>query len=98
MKFKSLFIIAGIALVSCSPKTTTVDTKEETLNFPNAKVEEGYALNAENCTKCHKLKTTTDYTREQWDKILPNMAKKAKITPEQEAAINEYINWELSKK
>ena len=99
MKFKALAVlVAGMAMASCSSKTTTVDTKEETKKFPNTKVEEGFALNAEHCTKCHKLKDTKAYSREQWDKILPNMAKKAKITAEQEATINEYINWELSQK
>lgn len=95
MKFKALIFMGTLALVSCSPKTTTVDTKEETMKFPNATVEEGFNLNAQHCARCHKLKTVDDYSREQWDKILPNMAKKAKLTPEQEATINEYINWEL---
>jgi mono/diheme cytochrome c family protein len=95
MKFKALIFTAFVALASCSPKTTTVETKEESIKFPNAKVEEGFNLQAQHCTACHKLKTVDDYSREQWDKILPNMAKKAKITPEQEATINEYINWEL---
>ncbi len=95
MKFKALIFMGTLALVSCSPKTTTVDTKEETLKFPNATVEEGFNLSAQHCARCHKLKTVDDYSREQWDNILPNMAKKAKLTPEQEATINEYINWEL---
>lgn len=96
MKFKALIFMGTLALVSCSPKTTTVGTEEKNLDFPNEIVEEGYNLQAQYCTRCHKLKTVDNYTREQWDKILPNMAKKAKLTPEQEATVNEYINWELN--
>lgn len=96
MNFKALIFIGGLTLVSCSPKTTTVDTKEEVITFPNATVEEGFNLQAQHCARCHKLKTVDNYSREQWDKILPNMARKAKLTAEQEATINEYINWELN--
>lgn len=96
MKFKALIFMGTLALMSCSPKTTAADTKEKALQFPNTEVEEGYNLTAQHCARCHKLKTVDNYTREQWDKILPNMAKKAKLTPEQEATINEYINWELN--
>ncbi|MCO5261001.1 MAG: hypothetical protein M9916_12750 [Crocinitomicaceae bacterium] len=96
MKFK-LFIVGALVLASCSPKTTS-DTKETSMSFPNTQVEEGYNLHAQNCAKCHKLKTINKYTREQWDKILPSMARKARISAEQEASINEYVNWELSKK
>lgn len=96
MNFKALIFIGGLTLVSCSPKTTTVDTKEETIKFPNATVEEGFNLQAQHCARCHKLKTVDNYSREQWDKILPNMARKAKLTAEQEATVNEYINWELN--
>lgn len=96
MKFKALILIGGLALVSCSPKTTTVDTKEDVMKFPNETVEQGFNLSAQHCARCHKLKTVDNYSREQWDKILPNMARKAKLTAEQEATINEYINWELN--
>lgn len=96
MKFKALIFMGTLAMVSCSPKTTAVDPKVENIDFPNETVEEGYTLQAQHCTRCHKLKTVDNYSREQWDKILPNMAKKAKLTPEQEATINEYINWELN--
>ena len=96
MKFK-LFIVGALVLASCSPKTTA-DSKEKSMEFQNAKVEEGYGLYAQHCVKCHKWKKVDNFTREQWDKILPAMAKKAKISAELEATINEYVNWELSKK
>ena len=98
MKFYtiSISLIALFAFTSCGNKKVATETKETSKKFPNEKIEEGFNLSAEYCVKCHKLKVVDDYSREQWDKILPNMARKAKITPEQEAAINEYINWELA--
>ena len=101
MKSKVLIYLGAFALIfafsSCSPKVTS-DTKGASMSFPTAEIEAGYTLQVQYCVKCHKLKKVTKYSREQWDKILPAMAKKAKITAEQEASINDYVNWELSKK
>lgn len=93
MKLKGIAIIGALLLVSCGQKVEQVDV--ESMNFPSTEVENGYNLYAQNCNRCHRLKTVDNYTREQWDKILPNMARKAKITDEQQATIDQYINWEL---
>lgn len=101
MKSKILIYLGAFALIlavsSCTPKTTS-NTKEASMSFPTAEIEAGYTLQVQYCVKCHKLKKVTKYSREQWDKILPAMAKKAKLSAEQEASINDYVNWELSKK
>lgn len=99
MKKITLILAVGLfaGLASCSDPKTVIDTTKEAMNFPTAEIGEGYALNAQHCSKCHGLKTVKNYTREQWDKILPAMAKKAGITSEQEAKIDAYINWELKR-
>lgn len=97
MKLIFTSIVAGMTLVACSPKTAPVETTVETLEFPNETVSNGYALYGEQCTKCHKAKEVKKYTREDWNGILPRMAKKAGIDATQEATIDEYINWELAR-
>ncbi len=96
MKLQALIFFGGLALASCSPKTAKVTDETKVVTFPNAQVEEGFNLQAQYCGRCHKVKNAENYTREQWNDILPRMAKKAKITEEQQATINEYINWKLN--
>ena len=86
-----------LTLASCGPKVAEIEEQAETIEFPNDAVKNGYVLYSSNCGKCHGLKNVTDYSREEWDKILPNMAKKARLEPTQEATIDEYINWELNR-
>ncbi len=95
---KFAFILGlGTLIVACSPKTTTVAEAPETLNFPNETVSNGFALYGTECSKCHKAKEVKKYSREDWNTILPRMAKKAKLEGDQEATIDAYINWELAR-
>lgn len=91
-----LFALITVA-ISCSPKTTPVVEEVKTMEFPNTTVSEGYALYSSACTKCHKAKVVTNFSRDQWNKILPKMAGKAKISDQQKETIDAYINWELGK-
>lgn len=97
MKKITLLFGLGLFLIACSPKTAEVTEKAETLTFPNETVSTGFALYGEKCTRCHKAKTVKDFTREEWNSILPRMAKKAKLEGEEETTIDTYINWELER-
>jgi rare lipoprotein A len=55
----------------------------------------GKDLMDQSCVSCHKLKIINAFSPEKWAKILPNMAKKANITAEEEGKINTYIQWKL---
>lgn len=54
-------------------------------------VQNGYNVFAEKCQKCHKLKDPAKFTTEDWNKILPKMAKKAKLTDDQTALVKTYV-------
>ncbi len=92
--------VTGLLLVACKPTTVEAvkeDKKEVTeaaVEFPNATVAEGSTLYVENCGSCHKLKPVKNYTTERWAKIVPPMAKKAKIDSEKEAKILAYVTWQ----
>jgi mono/diheme cytochrome c family protein len=102
MKKISFLAVLMVVMVSCSPKTTEiieVVEVEETVPdaFPSAEVAEGSQLYNDNCGKCHKLKTVTDFTPEQWKTIVPDMAAKAKLDETQENKIMQYVLWKTSK-
>ena len=51
---------------------------------------QGRTINESSCIKCHKLKNPANYTEEQLNKIIPNMAKKARISDEQREVLMKY--------
>ncbi len=67
------------------------------LNAPIARVKEleaGRALytSRQKCARCHRPKTVTEFTAAEWtDKILPRMAKKAKLTDLERQYVLQYI-------
>lgn len=94
---KLVFVFAAAGtLIACTPKTAEViEQKEEVSTFPTTDIAEGSKLYTENCGKCHKLKTVTDYTAEQWKAIMPKMAVKAKIDATAENKITQYVLWQI---
>ena len=95
MKKSGFFAASLTMLVACSPKTAEVVEKVENEEYPTAAIGEGSALYAANCGKCHKLKTVTDYTAEQWQKIVPPMAQKAKLDATQQDKVLQYVLWRV---
>lgn len=94
---KLIFILfAATAMVACTPKTQEVVDTVESMTFPNERVGEGYSLYSTTCSRCHNTKPVAEYTREQWDNILPNMAQRAKMDTTSTAKVDDYINWVLS--
>jgi len=62
--------------------------------FPGATLEK-LALGREtyltNCSGCHHLYPARKHTPEEWAKTIPEMAKRAKLTPEQQELILTYL-------
>lgn len=90
---KTLFLISSVIVLSaCTPKTTeTTDVKSS--EFPSQDIASGNQLYKDYCGKCHEHKVVTDYTHEQWKKIVPNMAKKSKLDSIQESKVLQYVLW-----
>jgi hypothetical protein len=100
MKKLTFIFGMGILVASCSPKTAEVADKvsePEAMSFPNETVASGFKSYGSDCTKCHKAKEIKKYSREEWNKILPNMSSMAKIDDATQASIDTYINWELAR-
>lgn len=91
---KKLILPVGIllvALVSCS-KGTVSSVTETSANSP-VEYNEVQAANlyTNRCGTCHALQAREKYTAKQWERIVPEMAKKAKLDANQEAMILKYV-------
>ncbi len=98
---KKMLLIFGITatVIACSEKTspTAVEaTPEPDAPAMTADAEQGKQIFEANCQRCHGLKKIDNYSKEQWAKILPNMASKAKLEASQTALVDAYVQWELA--
>jgi mono/diheme cytochrome c family protein len=95
---KLFLLLSGIfALWYCSPKVLPPTSSElNQLKQSNPAVDtsniaRGYDLFARNCNKCHGLKNPANFTIEQWNSILPKMAKRTKLTPDEVELVHTYV-------
>ncbi|MCJ8291501.1 MAG: hypothetical protein HRT58_16970 [Crocinitomicaceae bacterium] len=103
------FTAAGF-LVACSPKTTEIievtETVEETTSstngdMPKADIGEGKVVFLKNCLTCHygngpsSAETIDNFSKKQFENILPKMIKNAELNTEQSRQVKAYIFWEL---
>jgi hypothetical protein len=54
-------------------------------------LKQGYDMFMDKCTSCHGIKNPQDYSEDDWNTIMPKMARKSKITQEQSDLIFHYI-------
>jgi cytochrome c5 len=93
-KIAVLFVLA--AFVACTKLITPTqpDADRAAQMFPGttiADLNQGKMLYEQNCGKCHSLKKPKSRSEEAWRKIMPPMAKKAKIDKEKEDLILRYV-------
>jgi hypothetical protein len=87
-----IILFAGIFL---SFQTKEIIKLSPYQNMPK-EVSEGKVIMEQRCVKCHVLKKVNDYSVERWEKVLPKMAKKAKITHWEQEKITTFVKWKLS--
>lgn len=82
-------LLAGCATVSTlKPKNTDLALMQQ--KAPGISLEEaqkGFKLFKFNCAGCHNLPKPDVYTINRWEKILPEMLGKAKISSETDAML-----------
>ncbi len=94
---KKLAVIVLIAVFAACTKLiapTQPDADRAAQMFPGitlAELNQGKTLYEQNCGKCHGLKKPASRTEEKWRKIMPPMAKKAKIDKQKEELILKYV-------
>ena len=94
---KLIILGAIVILASCSSKLITITQADadraakKNQYVTLASLQEGQKLYGITCNKCHGLKSPQSRTVEKWTTIIPKMSAKAKITPEQEELITQYL-------
>jgi hypothetical protein len=98
---KKILFISSIStlLMACSPKNVEIVKIERTpIMTPSAELAQGFELYQSNCGGCHELKNELAYSKEQWQVILPKMAKEAHLDATQEKSISNYVYWRINQK
>lgn len=80
-----------ITLVSCSKGTVSAVTETSAVSPIEYNEMEAANLYTNNCGSCHALQAREKYSAKQWERIVPDMAKKAKLDANQEAIILKYV-------
>ena len=83
-------MLAGCATVSTTLRPRDADLATMQQKAPGISLEEaekGFKLYKYNCAGCHYLHKPGDYTINRWEKILPVMLDRAKITSETDAEL-----------
>lgn len=96
---KTLTILLSILLIGCAT-VSTLRPKETDLAVMQQKApgitletaQQGFRLYKYNCAGCHYLHKPDAYTVSGWEKVLPEMLGRAKITSEKEQQlIKDYL-------
>jgi hypothetical protein len=91
------FATCAAIISSCAPKVVfeqeITPVKEQTETKPEVKYLEGKTLFQDNCGKCHELFQPSQFSKAQWAKIVPAMAKEAKLNATQENQILLYVQY-----
>jgi cytochrome c5 len=96
---RKVFFILPIALIlaACSGKLmkpTQTDADRIASAWPGTtltELQEGKTLYKANCGKCHELHSPTTRGEDGWRKIVPIMAKKARVDAGTETKILKYL-------
>jgi cytochrome c5 len=93
-----LLMSLGLLVSSCTTKKATTTEKspadivaEVKKNYTDADMSAGKILWQENCNKCHKLHDGPEHDVAKWEKVLPRMSKRAKLTDEQAGKVRAYL-------
>jgi hypothetical protein len=80
-----------LGLVSCSKGTVSAVTETSIISPIEFNEADAANLYTNRCGTCHDLQAREKYTAKQWERIVPDMAKKAKLDANQEAMILKYV-------
>src|SRR4051812_157514 len=78
---------------SMATKTTTPEAAVAELNkkYTEAQLQEGKIIWEAACMKCHSLIAPEGHSVEKWERILPRMVKRARLTDEQSGKVRAYV-------
>jgi cytochrome c5 len=95
---KKIYVILSLTLLAaCSNKLLTPqrsDMARAKAKYPGvtlADLKKGKEIFDDHCGKCHAYKNPQTKNQAQWERIIPPMAKKAKLDKTQEDLVLKYV-------
>jgi len=88
----SFFLLLLVFVAACSSALympTSVDADRTGVSAEKLMI--GRTLYINKCGSCHNLHLPEQYTQKQWQKVMPAMQKKAKITDEESKQIADFL-------
>jgi|SRR5215467_14388044 len=91
-----LFFTSIIACTSTVKllQPTQADADRGNQKYPGYSLQDlnaGKSIYESNCNRCHKYKVPESRDETKWDKVIPVMAKKAKLDSAQESLVLKYV-------
>src|SRR5438477_6941743 len=76
-------------LIGCASNAKTGEVTTGTT--PSATEKSGAQLWAENCIRCHNIRSPGNYSPAQWDVVMMHMRVRANLTPEEHKKILAFL-------
>lgn len=88
----ALLSITGLFLAGCNSATTMSEGKMTTAQRTDSAIVKGGAqLWAENCSRCHNIRSPSIYSDAEWDLAMHHMRIRANLTAEESNKILEFL-------
>ena len=84
-----IFCAALSWLIGCASNTKTGEVAAGTV--PSATKKSGAQLWAENCIRCHNIRSPSNYSPAQWEVVMTHMRIRANLTPEEHKKILAFL-------
>jgi len=76
-------------LIGCAAKQESGQVAAGTT--PSAAEKSGAQLWAENCVRCHNIRSPSNYSPAQWEVVMMHMRVRTNLTPEEHKKIIEFL-------
>ncbi len=89
----SLIVIGCQALDRTAPPVSpALEAVGQKRSIPAETLAAGREAYVSRCARCHSLEPIDKYPAQQWrEQIIPDMARRSRLTPEQTAALEAYL-------
>lgn len=93
----SMSFLAASLMLSCAKKSTPSTTSTNEPSFVSktavaeADIAAGHQLYDQNCGRCHRLFSPVEFKEKRWDRIVDEMAPKARLSAEEKSKVLAYV-------
>ncbi|MDB2656933.1 cytochrome c [Crocinitomicaceae bacterium] len=81
----------------------STEASNEMVTLSDAAIDTGIKIFQDNCISCHYGRSADNipklvdgYSKERWDRVLPEMIENAKLDATQAKDLKQYIYWEIA--